>query len=227
MTSTGAAAVAARDRILEAACDVLAAEGVDDVRIARIATHAGVSPALVHYHFETREALLTEALEHSFEQLGDIRTTAAEDEQCIGPNLVLDGTYRTDFAQGTAAERLGWMIDQSLPFPGEGERDVRLWLELWGHAARRPDLRAFAAQLYERYDAWIEEVVQAGMASGEFSAGDAGDVTRRLVAMLDGVGPRVLVGGDRLPLEAARRLVVRGLATELGVSEEAFYLRGK
>jgi hypothetical protein len=35
------------------------------------------------------------------------------------------------------------------------------------------------------------------------------------------------VGGDRLPLEAARRLVVRGLATELGVSEEAFYLRGK
>ena len=44
--------------------------------------------------------------------------------------------------------------------------------------------------------------------------------------MLDGVGPRVLVAGDRLPLEAARRLVVRGLAAELGVSEEAFYLRG-
>ncbi len=208
MSSTGAAAADARDRILDAACDLLAAEGVDDVRIARIATAAGVSPALVHYHFATREALLTEALEHSFEQLGDLRTTAAESEQW------------------TAAERLGWMVDQSLPFPGEGERDVRLWLELWGHAARRPELHAFAAQLYERYDAWIEEVVQEGMASGEFTPGDAQDVTRRLVAMLDGVGPRVLVAGDRLPLEAARRLVVRGLAAELGVTEEAFYPRG-
>ncbi len=205
--STGAPADA-RDRILEAACDMLAAEGVDDVRIARIATAAGVSPALVHYHFTTREALLTEALEHSFEQLGDLRTTAADDEQW------------------TAAERLGWMIDQSLPFAGEGERDVRLWLELWGYAARRRDLRAFAAQLYERYDAWIAEVVEEGMASGEFKPGDAEDVTRRLVAMLDGVGPRVLVAGDRLPLDAARRLVVRGLANELGVAEEAFYPRG-
>jgi hypothetical protein len=64
------------------------------------------------------------------------------------------------------------------------------------------------------------------MASGEFTSGDAQDVTRRLVAMLDGVGPRVLVAGDRLPLEAARRLVVRGLAAELGVTEEAFYARG-
>ena len=205
--STGAP-TDARDRILEAACDMLAAEGVDDVRIARIATAAGVSPALVHYHFATREALLTEALEHSFEQLGDLRTTAADDEQW------------------TAAERLGWMIDQSLPFPGEGERDVRLWLELWGYAARRDDLRAFAAQLYERYDAWIAEVVEEGMVSGEFARGDAEDITRRLVAMLDGVGPRVLVAGDRLPLEAARRLVVRGLAAELGVAEEAFYPRG-
>ena len=35
---------------------------------------AGVSTALVHYHFATREALLAEALAHSFEQAGDTRT---------------------------------------------------------------------------------------------------------------------------------------------------------
>ena len=65
----------ARERILDAACDVIAEHGIEDVRIARIATIAGVSPALVHYHFATREALLAEALEHSFELLGDVRTT--------------------------------------------------------------------------------------------------------------------------------------------------------
>ena len=52
------------------------------------------------------------------------------------------------------------MIDQSLPFPGEGDREWGLWLELWGHAARRAELRAVAARLYERYDAWIAEVVR-------------------------------------------------------------------
>ena len=56
---------------------MIAEQGIDDVRIARIATDAGVSPALVHYHFATREALLAEALEHSFELLGDLRTTQA------------------------------------------------------------------------------------------------------------------------------------------------------
>ena len=32
---------------------------------------AGVSTALVHYHFATREALLAEALAYSFELAGD------------------------------------------------------------------------------------------------------------------------------------------------------------
>ena len=35
---------------------------------------AGVSTALVHYHFATREALLAEALAYSFELAGDART---------------------------------------------------------------------------------------------------------------------------------------------------------
>ena len=55
------------------------------------------------------------------------------------------------------------MIDQSLPFAGLGDREWRLWLELWGRAARRQELRTVAARLYERYDAWIAEAVEAGI----------------------------------------------------------------
>ena len=198
----------ARERILEAACDVIAAHGIDDVRIARIATLAGVSPPLVHYHFATREALLSEALEHSFELLGDFRTTSADDEGW------------------SAARKLGWMIDQSLPFPGMGEREWRLWLELWGQAARRPELRPVAARLYARYDRWIAEVVEAGIAAGEFRPRDAAAVVQRLVAAIDGVGLRVLVDDPAMALEHARRLVVEGLAAELGIEVTAFEPRG-
>jgi len=63
----------ARERILEAACDLIAAEGIDDVRIARVAMRARASTALVHHYFSTREELLEQAILHSFETVGEER----------------------------------------------------------------------------------------------------------------------------------------------------------
>ena len=70
------------------------------MRIARVAMDAGVSTSLVHYHFETREALLAEALEYSYEMAADVRLGEAEGEYA-DPSL-----------------RLLAMIDQCLPYPG-------------------------------------------------------------------------------------------------------------
>jgi AcrR family transcriptional regulator len=204
VTAPARTAVDARLRILEAACDVIAEQGIEDVRIARIATLAGVSPALVHYHFATRDALLAEALEHSFELLGDFRATSADAESW------------------TAAQRLGWMIEQSLPFPGLGDREWRLWLELWGRAARQPELRDVAAQLYRRYDDWIAEVVEDGVASGEFAVSDIRATTQRLIAAIDGHGLRVLVDDPAMTARRARELMVTALARELGLEPAAF-----
>ena len=92
-----------------------------------------------------------------------------------------------------------------------GDREWRLWLELWGRAARRPELRAVAAQLYERYDAWIEEVVEEGIGERRIRApATPRAVTRRLVAMIDGVGLRVLVRRSGCRWRAARRLGLAG-----------------
>jgi AcrR family transcriptional regulator len=122
----------ARERILAAAVERIAAEGIDEVRIARVAMDAGVSPSLVHYHFETREALLAEALEYSYERAGDTRIGEGED---------------------TLAD----MVDQLLPYPGSLERDWILWVELWLRAIRHPELRPIARRMYERMRAWLGE----------------------------------------------------------------------
>src|ERR1700761_2174620 len=100
----------ARERILEAACDLIAAEGIDDVRIARVAMRAGASTALVHHYFSTREELLEQALLHSFEQVGEERFAEAGE----APNA-------------TAA--LAEAIEECLPRPGRLERDGVLWVE--------------------------------------------------------------------------------------------------
>ena len=57
----------ARDRILAAACDLIASDGIDEVRIARVATRARASTALVHHYFSTRAELLTDALLRTFD----------------------------------------------------------------------------------------------------------------------------------------------------------------
>src|SRR5690242_20870490 len=102
-----------RERILEAACDLIAADGIDEVRIARVAMRAGASTALVHHYFSTREELLEQALMHSFEQAGEGRFAAAG----------ADG--------GSATAGLALAIEECLPVPGRAERDWVLWVELW------------------------------------------------------------------------------------------------
>jgi AcrR family transcriptional regulator len=188
-----------RTRILDAAIERIASDGIDDVRIARIAMDAGVSTALVHYHFATREALLAEALEHSFEQAGDTRTV--------------------ETGEGSAVTRLREMIDQCLPLPGDLERDWVLWVELWLRAVRHPELRPTAAKLYARMHDWFVEAIE----SGDFAPCDAHRVADRTLALLDGLGLRALLGDPAMPLERARDEVWDALARELGVASPALH----
>ena len=49
---------------------------------------------------------------------------------------------------------------------------------------------------------------------------------QRLIAAIDGVGLRVLVDDPAMGLEHARRLVVEGVAAQLGAEPAAFDPRG-
>ena len=195
----------ARERILAAAVDRIASDGIDDVRIARIAMDAGVSTALVHYHFETREALLGEALEYSFEHAGDVRM--GEEEQ-----LVEDAD--------THAARLAIMIEQCLPSSPSRERDWVLWVELWLRAVRHPELRPTAEKLYARMREWFAAAIAAGVADGEFAHCDPEDVADRALALIDGFGVRALLGDSGVPLDRARREIGAVLARDLGVGDQ-------
>jgi AcrR family transcriptional regulator len=199
-TAAERAGSGARDRILAAAVERIASDGIDEVRIARIAMDAGVSTSLVHYHFETREALLEEALEYSFELAGDVRIGEGEGE-------APDHTHR-----------LAAMVDQCLPYPGILERDFILWVELWLRASRHPELRPTASRLYARMHEWFRDAIGEGVESGEFRSTDPGRLADRVLAVLDGFGIRALVGD--LEIEHARAEVWTVVATELGLDPQ-------
>jgi len=198
-------AVDTAQRILGAACDLIAEDGIDEVRIARVAQRAGASTALVHHYFSTREELLEQALIHSFEQAGDER---------FGGEAAEAGT--------TATGALALAIRESVPYPGSQQREWVLWVELWLRAVRDPELRPVAARMYERYRAWVAELIQAGVESGEFDAGtDVGAAAELAIALLDGAGVRALFEDPAMDVEAARATVARGLAPVLGIEPAA------
>jgi AcrR family transcriptional regulator len=192
----------ARERILAAAVRRIASEGIDGVRIARIAMDAGVSTALVHYHFASRDALLAEALDYSYAHADASRTAGGE----------LPGASH--------AERLGWIIDQCLPSSPELRDDWVLWVELWLRAVRSEELRPFAAELYARMRAWLAREIAAGVRDGEFERCDPEDVADRTLALIDGFGVRTLVGDPVVPLARARQAIGSALARELGLGEQ-------
>jgi AcrR family transcriptional regulator len=192
----------ARERILAAAVGQIAREGIDGVRIARIAMEARVSSALVHYHFETRDALLAEALDYSYRRAGEARIAGEE-----------------TLPAASHAERLESMIGGCLPTtPGLAE-DWVLWVELWLRAARHPDLRPVAEELYARLHAWFRDEIAAGVRDGEFNRCDPDEVADRTLALIDGFGIRTLIGDSTIPLDRARQAVSGALARDLGVGE--------
>jgi AcrR family transcriptional regulator len=194
---------AARERILRAAVRAIARDGIDGLRIARIATEAGVSSALVHYHFADREQLLAETIDYSYARAAEVRI-----EDAIEPDVA-----------GSHAARLAAMIEVCLPTTDALAEDWVLWMELWLRAVRHPELRAVAEELYARLHEWFAEEIRSGVSDGEFGHCDVKEIADRTLALLDGYGVRNMIGDRTIPLERARRAVSGQLARDLGLGE--------
>jgi AcrR family transcriptional regulator len=159
----------------------------------------------VHYHFATREALLAEALEYSFEHAGDVRIE--EEERAVED-------------AGSHAERLAIMVEQCLPSSARRELDWVLWVELWLRAVRHPELRPTAEHLYARMRKWFANAIAEGIEAGEFQDCDPGAVADRALALIDGFGVRALLGDSEVSLDRARREIGAVLAADVGVGEQ-------
>jgi AcrR family transcriptional regulator len=187
-----------RARILQAAVRCLSDGGIDEVRIARVARIANVSTGLVHYHFDTRELLLAEALEASFQVAGEVRLS-------------------TKYGPGPVAERLRRKVEESLPFPGRRVSEWGLWVELWLRAVREPALRETAAEVYRGLHRSMRDLIAEGADAGEFAVEDPEGVVDRTLALIDGFGLRALLGDPSVPVQRAYEQVWGALARELGL----------
>ena len=172
MTTTSRAdqVAARRVELLEAAHRVVLERGLANTRVADVAKATDVSGGLIHYHFATKDVLLTEMM----------RTAAAAD---------IKRAQQIAAGRGSAVERLDKVLRHYMPAPGD-DQSWLLWIDAWGAGLRDPALAAISEELDAAWVDVLESVVRDGQASGEFRCDDPEAVAVRLAALLDGLGVR-------------------------------------
>jgi AcrR family transcriptional regulator len=130
------------ERILEAAKTCIGRDGLDGSTMQSIAKGAGVSKALVHYHFQTKDQLFLEVQARAFRIVAQ---RVAEVAGSMPPSV-----EQTLVALDHVWELLLGFRDQ-VPFT----------LELWSQATRRPELR----ERVEEFQAEMIGLIEQGLST--------------------------------------------------------------
>ena len=184
-----------REEILTATLEQVDRHGLAATRVADVAAALQVSPALVFYHFGTKDALLAEAFAHAVQRDLDL----LDDALAKGSDAV-DRLRRVVRLYGPTGDAPGW----------------RLWIDAWAVAQREPELRKVLRRMDRRWDTVLREVVEEGSASGAFRCADPAATVARVSALIDGLSVANLVYRNVSRAEL-RRWVADVLADELGI----------
>ncbi len=190
-----------RAELLEAAERVVLERGLADTRVADVAAASGVSGGLIHYHFTSKDQLLTEML----------RTAAERD---------IARARRVASGPGSATSRLDKVMREFVP--GARDESWVLWIDAWGAALRDPVLRAISEELDNAWGQVLEAVIRDGSDTGEFTCTDPAASAWRVAALLDGLGLRITLQRGSM---SRRQMIEHGrvvAAHEVGIPVEAF-----
>lgn len=182
-------------QILRAAARLIARRGVRGLRVEEVSAEAGVSTALIYYHFKGRAGLLRATLEFINQRAVDY----------------------TDAALRTAADprtRLTDLLLLELRDDPEVRENSAAWGELRATAVFDPDLREQLAAASGRWTADVADLIREAQQSGLAAPDtDPEAAAERLTALVEGLSERWLSGTTAL--DRARDLLRSAIALEV------------
>ncbi|MFF6868387.1 TetR family transcriptional regulator [Streptomyces sp. NPDC012450] len=183
-----------RRAILEGAARVIARHGVRGLRMETLAAEAGVSTALIYYHFKDRAG----TLRHTLEFISD----RADRYTCEGDDAPDARDARQELEQSLLLEF------QDVP---EVRENSIAWGELRASAIFEPELRGDLARATLT---WIHDVADLlGRVRPTAPAPALTASAERLTGLLEGLSTRWLSGV--LPLPHAHELVREAVSVEI------------
>jgi AcrR family transcriptional regulator len=188
------------DGLLRTACDVIAERGLANTRTADIAKAAGVSQALVFYHFSTKERLLAQtfewAAERDLDRLDTLMTSHAS------PTDKLRRILRWYSATGSS-------------------KSWAMWIECRAESLRVPDLRRVSRRLDLRWRDALADVITAGVKDADFACDDPTGAAWRIIALIDGLSVTATVHERIISRRQLSQWVRLSAARELGLESGA------
>jgi TetR/AcrR family transcriptional regulator, transcriptional repressor of bet genes len=188
-----------RDQILQAAFDVAGREGIGGLTVRAVAAEAGISHALVLFHFGRKERLIRELL-----------------DWVIGGTAVLH--ISDDIARFPhARDRLHALLQQEMSRLSHQPQQTRLFLEFWAIGAHKEAIRTQISAELERYRsafrAIMEELLLAEPAA--FAGATADGLAAVAVSWIHGCAVQAMIDPQHFDTDEYLT-AVRGMIGRLG-----------
>lgn len=186
-----------KEQILEAARRVFAEQGFHATRMSDIAQAAEVSQGTLYHYFRSKDKLFMALLSTWAKRLEDVVKGL--------PDIPL-----------SAIDKM-WMMDQvALDFLEANEELLPVMLEFWAYALRNAEAAASFRSLFQTMQQSCTEIINEGIASGEFKPIDVKVISALPLVVLDGVILLSLVVGKDLVepgqvIKKTQQLVFDGL----------------
>ena len=185
-----------REEILRATVDEVSESGFASTRVADVASRLGISTGLVFYHFESKEALLSQAFAYAAERDLERLDAAAG-------------------AKGSAIRRLARIL--ALYGPEGTAAGWSLWIDAWASSLRSPEMAEVSQRLDVRWKDTVAAVIADGVERGELVCADPSTAAWRITAMLDGLAVQATVHASVVSRRQVTTWVRRTAAAELGI----------
>jgi AcrR family transcriptional regulator len=186
----------ARGRILEAALDVLKADGYAGLTTAKVAARSGQNKALISYHFGSKQGLVAEAAR---------AVSAAITEE------LLQGIGEPRDLRGLARG----VVDGLTAISVRDEGLARMYFDMASQSIVEPEVGAILAEMKAGYRAVLREQL-ARVSDGPASSEEADAAAVYMVACLEGLMLERMERGETPALARARRMFVASLAAVVG-----------
>lgn len=200
-----------RDEIAEAAGRIAATDGLTQVTAKRVAVAVGVYPGLVNHYFRTADDLIAAAFASATEGRRDrqLQTIAAD-------------------ADHPTAELRMFLHDAIAP---ENDPSALLWLDAWRESPRRPALQREVIRQMEMDVSGLRDLLERGVAAGEFSTPDCAASAIRILAMLDGISAQsavrtAIAGAGLLNYPVVSEMLLRTTESDLGLRPGTLNIHG-
>jgi AcrR family transcriptional regulator len=185
-------------QILEAALTCFARKGYHQTTIDEIVEEAGLSKGGLYWHFSSKKELFLEIFEYM-----------TADTEALLSDAVPAG--------GSAKEALIAVLHSFIALVTDDDLQELMWLlmDVWTQNRQDPEVNEVAIAMYRRFRQPLVQIIEQGVATGEFRPVDAGALAGIIIAIFDGLMVQWTIDGQTVDWDRATSTLLDTLVAGL------------